>query len=205
MQTVKRLINVAVLILIASTLTVPSASAAMKAQTFSGSDDSVITIKSFKEAAIITAEYEGEDNFIVKPLDSNGDSGVSWVNEIDTWSGTVYQAPSTRAWAAFSVETVGTWKITIAPISSAPSVSSKKFSVEGFKVVKFSSSSKGLKRATIQHSGESNFVVLPIDSTGKRGISMVNEIGAYSGTTLLPRGTRYLAIQADGAWSVSIK
>lgn len=205
MQTVKRLINVAVLILIASTLTVPSASAAMKAQTFSGSDDSVITIKSFKEAAIITAEYEGEDNFIVKPLDSNGDSGVSWVNEIDTWSGTVYQAPSTRAWAAFSVETVGTWKITIAPISSAPSVSSKKFSGEGFKVVKFSSSSKGLKRATIQHSGESNFVVLPIDSTGKRGISMVNEIGAYSGTTLLPRGTRYLAIQADGAWSVSIK
>lgn len=205
MQTVKRLINVAVLILIASTLTVPSASAAMKAQTFSGSDDSVITIKSFKEAAIITAEYEGEDNFIVKPLDSNGDSGVSWVNEIDTWSGAVYQAPSTRAWAAFSVETVGTWKITIAPISSAPSVSSKKFSGEGFKVVKFSSSSKGLKRATIQHSGESNFVVLPIDSTGKRGISMVNEIGAYSGTTLLPRGTRYLAIQADGAWSVSIK
>ena len=205
MQTLKRLINVAVLILIASTLTVPSASAAMKAQTFSGSDDSVITIKSFKEAAIITAEYEGEDNFIVKPLDSNGDSGVSWVNEIDTWSGTVYQAPSTRAWAAFSVETVGTWKITIAPISSAPSVSSKKFSGEGFKVVKFSSSSKGLKRATIQHSGESNFVVLPIDSTGKRGISMVNEIGAYSGTTLLPRGTRYLAIQADGAWSVSIK
>ena len=205
MQTLKRLINVAILILIASTLTVPSASAAMKAQTFSGSDDSVITIKSFKEAAIITAEYEGEDNFIVKPLDSNGDSGVSWVNEIDTWSGTVYQAPSTRAWAAFSVETVGTWKITIAPISSAPSVSSKKFSGEGFKVVKFSSSSKGLKRATIQHSGESNFVVLPIDSTGKRGISMVNEIGAYSGTTLLPRGTRYLAIQADGAWSVSIK
>ena len=205
MQTLKRLINVAVLMLIASTLNVSSASAAMKAQTFSGSDDSVITIKSFKEAAIITAEYEGEDNFIVKPLDSNGDSGVSWVNEIDTWSGTVYQAPSTRAWAAFSVETVGTWKITIAPISSAPSVSSKKFSGEGFKVVKFSSSSKGLKRATIQHSGESNFVVLPIDSTGKRGISMVNEIGAYSGTTLLPRGTRYLAIQADGAWSVSIK
>lgn len=205
MTTIKRVIHIGVLILLASALSAPNASAAMKSQTFSGADDSVITIKSFKEAAIITAEYEGEDNFIVKPLDANGEQGVSWVNEIDSWSGTVYQAPSTRAWAAFSVETVGTWTITIAPISSAPTVSSKKFSGSGFKVVKFGSSSKGLKRATIKHSGESNFVVLPIDSSGKRGISMVNEIGAYSGTTLLPRGTRYLAIQADGDWNVSIK
>lgn len=201
----KRLVTHLVLVLVASCFSVSSASAALKSQTFSGSDDNVVTIKGFKEAAIITAEYEGEDNFIVRPIDTNGEQSFSWFNEIDSWSGTVYQAPSTKTWAAFSVETVGTWKITISPISSAPQVNFKKFSGSGSQVVKFKSPSKGLKRATITHSGDSNFVVLPIENSGKRRFSMVNEIGAYSGTTLLPNGTRYLAIVADGDWKVSIK
>lgn len=201
----KRLVHFTALVIIAGFLSAPSASSAIKTQTFSGTDDSVITIKSFKEAAIITAEYQGEDNFIVRPIDNDGESGSSWFNEIESWAGTVYQEPSSRAWAAFSVETVGEWKITISPISSAPKVNSKKFSGTGSQVVNLGSSSKGLKRATIKHSGESNFVVLPIESSGKRGFSMVNEIGNYSGTTLLPRGTRYLAIVADGDWNVSIK
>ena len=205
MTKAKYLIKATLLALLLSTLSAPLADAAMKSQTFSGTDDNVITIKSFKEAAIISAEYEGEDNFIVRPLDANGEQGFSWFNEINSWSGTVYQAPSTKAWAGFSVETIGLWKITISPISAAPQVNSKKFSGSGVKVVKFSSASKGLKRATISHSGESNFVVLPIESSGKRKFSMVNEIGNYSGTTLLPQGTRYLAIVADGDWTVSIK
>ena len=205
MSTAKHLVKLTVLTLLVSVLSAPVATAAMKSQTFTGTDDNVITIKSFKEAAIITAEYEGEDNFVVRPLDANGEQGSSWFNEIDSWSGTVYQAPSTKAWAGFTVETVGTWKITISPISSAPQVNSKKFSGSGVQVVKFSAVSKGLKRATITHSGESNFVVLPIENSGKRKFSMVNEIGNYSGTTLLPQGTRYMAIVADGDWNVSIK
>ena len=181
------------------------ASATFAKQTFSGVDDDVITIKPFKEAAIIIGQYTGEDNFIVHPVDSAGRQGMSWFNEIADWSGTVYQAPSSKSWAGFAVKAIGEWTITIAPITSAPLVNPKSFADNGTKVVKFNKTSTGLKKMTAKHSGEGNFIVIPINSKGSRSFSGVNEIGQYSGTTLLPSGTLYLAVIADGDWTISIK
>lgn len=181
------------------------ASAAPKTQTFSGTDDEVVTLSPFKDAVLITATYEGDSNFIVYPVDGSGKRGFSWFNEIDSWSGRVFQGSVVKPWAAFAVETTGDWTVTISPLSTAKVVNPKNYSGSGADVIKFSKASKGLKKLTVTHDGESNFFVRPISSKGRQGFSLVNEIGEYNGTTLLPNDTLYLAIIGDGNWTISIK
>lgn len=181
------------------------ASAAPKTQTFSGTDDEVVTLSPFKDAVLITATYEGDSNFIVYPVDGSGKRGFSWFNEIDSWSGRIFQGSVAKSWAAFAVETTGDWTVTISPLSTAKVVNPKSYSGSGADVIKFSKASKGLKKLTVTHDGESNFFVRPINSKGRQGFSLVNEIGEYNGTTLLPNDTLYLAIIGDGNWSISVK
>lgn len=191
-------------LLMASSFLYP-ASAAPKTQNFNGSNDQVVTISAFKDPVLVTATYEGESNFIVYPVDASGKRGFSWFNEIDSWSGRIFQPGVTKPWAAFAVETEGDWTITISPISTAKVINPKSYSGSGADVVKFSTASKGLKKLTVTHDGESNFFVRPISSKGKQGFSLVNEIGEYKGTTLLPNDTLYLAIIGDGNWTISVK
>lgn len=179
--------------------------AAPKTQTFSGSDDEVVTMTPFKDPVLVTATYEGDSNFIVYPVDGSGKRGFSWFNEIDSWSGRIFQIGVTKPWAAFAVETTGNWTITISPLSTAKVINPKSYSGSGADVIKFNKASKGLKKLTVTHDGESNFFVRPISSKGRQGFSLVNEIGEYSGTTLLPNDTLYLAIIGDGNWTISVK
>ena len=181
------------------------ASAAPKMQTFSGTDDEVVTLAPFKDPVLVTATYEGDSNFIVYPVDGSGKRGFSWFNEIDSWSGRIFQIGVSKPWAAFAVETTGDWTITISPLSTAKVVNPKSYSGSGADVIKFSKASKGLKKITVTHDGESNFFVRPINSKGRQGFSLVNEIGEYNGTTLLPNDTLYLAIIGDGNWTISVK
>ena len=197
--------NLFIAIMILATSILYPSYAAPETQTFSGTDDEVITVSAFKDPVLVTATYEGESNFIVYPVDSSGKRGFSWFNEIDSWSGRVFQPGVTKAWAAFAVETQGDWTITISPLSSAKVINPKSYSGSGADVIKFNKASKGLKKLTVTHDGESNFFVRPISSKGKQGFSLVNEIGEYNGTTLLPNDTLYLAVIGDGNWTISVK
>lgn len=62
---------------------------------------------------------------------------------------------------------------------------------------------------TLKHSGSSNFIVHPIDPGGAEQSTIVNEIGNYMGTVLVNADAgkvlRGFKIQADGAWTVTIK
>ena len=71
-------------------------------------------------------------------------------------------------------------------------------------MVKLPKAAKRGTRVTLTHDGESNFIVRPLKTSGKAGMSVVNEIGTYQGTRLLPSGTKYLEIDADGAWTVKV-
>ncbi|MCY9786032.1 hypothetical protein KIK06_19255 [Nocardiopsis sp. EMB25] len=60
------------------------------------------------------------------------------------------------------------------------------------------------------HTGGANFIVVPYDADGIRFGSLVNEIGAYEGDTVLgdavllgdAGGIEFIHIQADGAWTM---
>jgi hypothetical protein len=63
--------------------------------------------------------------------------------------------------------------------------------------------------AEIIHNGESNFVVNTIDASGDQVDGLVNEIGDYKGTVFIEPSEDdppvALEIDADGAWTVTIK
>ncbi|NRQ33342.1 hypothetical protein HII36_16015 [Nonomuraea sp. NN258] len=84
----------------------------------------------------------------------------------------------------------------------------KTYRGQGDEVLRISStSSPGLLQ--LSHDGESNFIVTSIDSAGKQGELLVNEIGRYRGTVLYNGDSRKavagLQIKADGAWTAVFK
>ena len=67
---------------------------------------------------------------------------------------------------------------------------------------------KGLWRVNLNHSGDSNFAVIILDSNGKYIDLLANEIGSFSGETSLSiedTGEYLLDIDADGIWSIDIQ
>ncbi|MEI9907797.1 MAG: hypothetical protein WDO06_07790 [Actinomycetota bacterium] len=92
----------------------------------------------------------------------------------------------------------------ISSLSSAPVKGLKKIAGHGSQVIKFAKPISGFKKILITHNGESNFYVRPMNSRGVATYSLINEIGIYKGTTILPAGTQYLAFEADGDWTYSV-
>ncbi|MGW5159952.1 hypothetical protein ACWEPN_31120 [Nonomuraea wenchangensis] len=63
---------------------------------------------------------------------------------------------------------------------------------------------------TLKHTGESNFIVTTLNSSGKQEELLVNTIGPYKGTVLYngdgtSKSIVALQIKADGAWSAVFK
>lgn len=54
------------------------------------------------------------------------------------------------------------------------------------------------------HSGQSNLVVWALDQNLQQSELLVNEIGEYTGETLMAPGARALRVEADGPWTISI-
>lgn len=182
-------------------------------QTIAGVGDDVPAIARVKDPIIITLTHQGDSNFIVKPVGADGEEGFTWANEIGPWQGTTFQEMNDffsrygpkNPIVALSVQADGPWNIAIKPLGAAPRQALKSGSGAGESVIRFRSRPKGLTRITLQHDGESNFIVRPITASGKTGISLVNEIGPYKGTKLLPPGTQYLWVNADGNWSYTTR
>ncbi|MEU6788797.1 hypothetical protein ABZ912_57255 [Nonomuraea angiospora] len=63
---------------------------------------------------------------------------------------------------------------------------------------------------TLTHTGESNFIVTTVNSSGKQEQLLANEIGPYKGTVLYngdgtTKSIAAVQIKADGAWSAVFK
>lgn len=96
--------------------------------------------------------------------------------------------------------------------SSTPSPEPKPrtYSGTGAKVLKLRKSDwSAVWLVTLTHRGGSNFIVSPLDSGGAEQGAIVNEIGNYKGSVLLNeddgKETAALKIQADGAWTITLK
>lgn len=193
------------LILAAATALVAPASAQAAPQIYTGSGDAVVDITPIKKASILKVSFTGDSAFIVRPIDSTGKEGISLVLEIGPFEGTVFQSAVSKAVVALSVKAEGDWTIEVSPIAAAPVVATKNVSGTGSAVVKWAKPSTGYKKIAFTHDGEGAFVVRPIDAKGKERFSMILNVGAYDGSVLLPSGTQYLKITADGDWTFNVK
>ena len=80
---------------------------------------------------------------------------------------------------------------------------------KGKNVAKFTIPEGAAAIADITHKGEKNFIVHSIDASGETIDGLVNVIGNYGGTVLFDTNTDdhsvAFAIDADGAWTITIK
>lgn len=190
-----------VILIISSVVAIP----AHAAQTFSGTEDSIIDITPVKSPSIITFTYSGEGVFSASPVDESGKEGLPYQLQIGDFTGTYFQKTPTKPIVALAVKGTGQWSITVNSLKSAQVMGSKSGSGSGTQVISVGKATSGIKRITWSHSGEGVFAVTPIDGKGKARFPLFLKIGNYSGTVMLPSGTQYFEIKADGAWTYSIK
>jgi hypothetical protein len=167
---------------------------------YSGSGDDLVEIRPPKDRGIVKFTHSGEANFIVWALSPTGKKNGLLVNTIGDYSGTVvlnqYSIKNTRA---LEIQADGDWTAEVLPISYAPTWKTATIRSAGPKVLKLRIPIRGLHSMRYRHSGERNFIVQAYPSAGSPDL-LVNKIGSVSGRVVLPAGTRYVSVEADGPW-----
>ena len=198
-------------------------SAAALPRTFSGTGESVTPVFSLEEGlATFEICHTGQSNFIVELDDPGGHWVDLLVNEIGNYSGTTLVGVTAGGFGAspgahlLKVTADGTWTITVTqPAYTSGLLPPRDYGGSGDSVTLPFEVSAGLATFDIHHAGQSNFIVELYDAGGHWVDLLVNEIGDYSGTTLVgvqvgspvgaSPGVHVLAVTANGSWQVSVR
>lgn len=152
--------------------------------------------------AIFDTKHDGESNFALKLLDSDGKQLDLLVNTVGQYEGkTLALIPSAGEYL-LNVTADGSWKIEVTQ-SLPPEIPDSPTVLKGSgDDVVFVNLNSGLNIFTSKHNGESNFAV-KID-----GRLLVNEIGTYDGSIaeqISEDGSYIISVTADGEWSIEIE
>ncbi|MGW3352580.1 hypothetical protein ACWDA3_55605 [Nonomuraea rubra] len=192
----------------AAFLTVPPATAQAghtnaAAATYRGEGDDVVRIPATSAPSIVKATHSGESNFIVWALDSSGDQAALVANAVGDYRGTrAFNVIASRKIRSLEVSADGPWTLQVLPITKARSWSVNAKGA-GMDVLRLATPTRAARRITIRHSGESNFIVWSLDARGRTTKLLANKVGDYRGRVMLPAGTRYATVEADGVWSIA--
>lgn len=165
-----------------------------------GSGAAVIPLPAGTKAGVITATYQGSDNFIVQGLDGSNQPTIDGaINAIGNYSGvTAFGLAGGglgKTTKSFQVTASGPWTISIAPIDSAAPMPA---SGHGDGVYKYDGAAKTW---TFTNTGQSNFIVTQYSKSSPMPSINVNEIGNYSGSVPGVSGPSVIVVQSDGAWT----
>ncbi len=141
--------------------------------------------------AALYARYDGSSNFAIV-AHKGGERVGLLVNVIGAYDGVTLL----EAGDQLEVTGQGAWHIELRPLLGVPLLKDTP-SGHGDQVVFYPGPAGKL---TATHSGKSNFAVTIYASKGRH--LLVNDIGAYSGTVVLPAGPGFLVIEADGDWTI---
>jgi hypothetical protein len=169
-------------------------------QKYSGRGSKVVKLKlSEDDLHVAKITHSGSSNFAVWSLESSGSLQRLLVNEVGRYSG-IRPVDLEGTPAALKIEADGAWTITIQVAQKAPKWTGKVTGRGSTVLIVDPSTTGGISTVRVTHSGEGNFAVWAVSG---RPHLLVNEIGNYSGETLLPAGTVLLDIEADGRWSIT--
>lgn len=181
-----------------TTTQAPTTTTTTPPETFNGGGDDVVRLTT-TGARIVTANYAGSGNFVVKALDASNQENDLLVNTIGAYQGTTPLDFGDSQTVALQVNASGPWSIVVRDAIAAPSFTG---STSGHgDAVLISQGPSGV--ATISHDGHDNFVVKTVTRSGGEDL-LVNEIGAYSGRQPWPDGPAFVEITADGNWTINI-
>ena len=156
-------------------------------------------------AAIAEISEKGSSNFIVESIDRSGNTNDLLVNEIGSYKGTVlFDADAGEHSVAFKIDSNGTWRIAIRPVGLAKGWNPAKSATgKGDMVLRLTAPPDDLAVVTIKHKGRSNFIVEALGTEGSD--LLVNDIGRYSGQSILQSSTVLVTVVADGSWSLKLE
>jgi hypothetical protein len=160
----------------------------------------VLGLEAQELPTVATITHQGDSNFAVVSYIGPEQSDLL-VNEIGTYSGTVYIAPGVDN---LEITADGQWTVARSFVDGATQWDgTTDISGDGDSVVVLTGGSFGT--TTIRNQGESNFAIVAYDEFGEYLDLLVNEIGDYEGEVLLPvEDPIVLAINAvGGSWSMS--
>jgi len=173
---------------------------------FTGTGDAVfpITTENFANFAIVFAKHDGSRNFIVSFLDSNGERTEGLVNEIGSYEGWSMTAGDDVAFLQVAAD--GAWTVDLQQITTGASVELQAgvaisgpgnevlaLDLDGPVIVDFSCPGCD-GNVIVKHYGN--------------GRALVNEIGSYSGSFVIPGDTLLVEIQTfdrrgDSSWTLT--
>lgn len=171
-------------------------------QSFSGTGSEVVILEPLgEEVFFATVTHSGSSNIALWSVDENGQDIDLLVNDIGDYAGQVAfnfrEDP-----AAIRVEADGAWTIDLVHLSEAPRWDGvAPYEATGDSLVIVDGVAEGLTPVNLTHDGESNFAIWAWGESYPDLI--VNDIGVYEGTTLLPDGSLVLQVNADGNWTIS--
>ena len=171
---------------------------------------------------LLSASHDGQANFIVQIVGAAGSVEYS-INEIGSYLGS--RGHTVSSGSAFfglvsgshriQVQADGEWDLVLNqehPSAGTPPPIS--FEKKGDSVLNWLLLREGQYVVTTSHNGQSNFIVELLKSDGSQSEYLVNEIGAYSGQTIVSVGSNLfdlkpgyyaVVVQADGSWTFDIE
>lgn len=160
---------------------------------------------------VVHAEHSGSRNFIVHYYSASGyrDLLSNEIGVVNSYQ--IYDATSNGSTdgGMLEVDADGSWNITFIPLADYVSSDTKTFfSGKGDSVVGCFIAN-GITVCKGTHVGDSNFIVRVYEysETGDRLTSAFNEIGSYTGETVLrtQAGKKYFFnVVADGSWTLDL-
>jgi len=178
----------------------PTEPAEPKSVKYSGRGDKVLKISKPADGAnLIKLTHDGDSNFIVDQLDSDLEETENLVNEIGKYTGTtILDVTDEEETKRLKIQADGTWTIVLSDLNTAREMDSSA-SGRGDDVLLYRG---GAGVAKLTHNGKSNFIVDFYNEDGSE--NLVNEIGKYSGESVISPGPGFLQLHADGKWTVKV-
>lgn len=174
-------------------------------QSFSGSGADVKEDVSIAgNLTVIDAEHDGDSNFQVSLADGS-EFNDNFVNAIGAYDGATAALIDGGEYL-LDVEADGNWEVEIRQPRAASGDSLPQSlggnSPDVLGPIEFG----GTHTATGEHQGQSNFAVHVYPAEGSFGELVFNEIGEYDGSTTFNfNGVGWVAVQADGEWSLELE
>lgn len=167
-----------------------------------GTGDSVVDVAKWDGPALLHARYSGDSNFAVSNYDSDNHRIDLLINTTGVYDGfRPLDLLDDESTTRFEVKAAGPWHLEVLPLNKAPTFDvPAKVAQRGDIVFWLNGSPDLLKSASNAHA---NFVVYGYSKSGG-GELLINKIGPYAGTVVLPTDTYIIAVQAEGAWTMEI-
>ena len=171
--------------------------------TGAGSGDGIMPVPTGAKAGLVTATHTGTGNFSIVGLDpQNGPAGDLAVDTVGTYNGiTAFGLGTSRSpLVNLKVTASGPWTITLAPVSTAPTLAS---GATGKGDAVYQWTGKATTWTLSNTGGAGNFAVINHGSGAFGADLLVEVIGPYNGSVPVTAGPAVTTIQSDGTWSIT--